>query len=484
MRAIERAARRLATLGLALGVLASPARSARADGAFPDSQTILTPADAPGEIVLVTNFGLIASQDGGRTWLWSCEGKDNAYGAFYQLGLGPRHRLYTLVDVRVVFSDDRACGWTASGGLLANAGAGLGAVDFWVDRTVPDRLLAVDVACCAGGDQRAYRVIESRDGGATFDRILLAADPGATITGLESARSSPDTIYVTLGGAAVDGGPPPPELARSVDGGATWRTIDLTAALGPGTVRLVAVDAADPDQVFLAWSNADGEALVATADGGMTARKVLIPAGVMKAFLRLADGTVLVAAQDDSEGRALARLYRSRDGGATFEALAKPPHVRALSERAGTLYAATDNFSEGYAIGASTDQGDTWHPFLAYEDVHGVLPCVKAACQETCAREVELTVWPAEVCSADAPEGPGLGGAGAGAAGAPGGRGGSGNVGGRTGAAGAAGPPPAGGSSGGCRASPEATVAPLAPALLLVVLVLALAWARRRRHRP
>jgi len=327
----------------------------------------------------------------------------------------------------------------------------------------------VDVTCCAGDDQRTYRVIESRNGGATFDRILLHADPGATITGVESARSSPDTIYATLSGAPTAGGPPAPELARTVDGGVTWRTIDLTAALGPGTVRLVAVDAADPNQVFLAWSNADGEALVATADGGMTARKVLIPAGVMKAFLRLGDGTVLVAAQDDSEGRAVARLYRSRDGGATFEALAKPPHVRAMSERAGTLFAATDNFSEGYAIGVSTDQGASWRPLLSYQDVHGILPCAKASCQETCASEVQLAVWPAEVCSADVPEASGVGGAGGGAAGVPGGRGGAGGAGGSR---------PADGGSSGCRASPEMTVAPLAPVLLLI----ALAWARRSRH--
>ncbi|HEY8924886.1 MAG TPA: sialidase family protein [Polyangia bacterium] len=471
MGTAERAARRLAAVVAALGAVASPARSARADGAFPDSQTILTPADAAGEITLVTNFGLIASRDGGQTWLWSCEGADNAYGAFYQLGLGPRHRLYALVDVRVVFSDDRACGWTASGGLLAHAGAGLGAIDFWVDRTVPDRLLAVDVTCCAGGDQRSHRVIESRDGGATFDRILLQAETGATITGVESARSSPDTIYVTLGGAPVDGGPPPPELARTLDGGGTWRTIDLTAALGPGTVRLVGVDAGDPDQVFLAWSNADGEALAATADGGMTARKILIPSGVMKAFLRLGDGTILVAAQDDSEGRSVARLYRSRDGGATFESLAKPPHVRALSERAGTVFAATDNFSEGYAVGVSTDQGETWRGLLAYEDVHAILPCAKTSCQEVCASEVQLSVWPAEVCSADAPpESEGTGGAG--------GRGSAGGAAGQGGAGPAGRPPRAGGSSGGCQATPDATVAvaPLAPALLLLVL----AKARRR----
>ena len=103
MRTRERAERpRLAALAAAFLALAAPATPARADGAFPDSQVILTPADLPGEIILVTNFGLIASEDGGQSWLWSCEGPDNAYGAFYQLGLAPRHRLYAFCDLAFI----------------------------------------------------------------------------------------------------------------------------------------------------------------------------------------------------------------------------------------------------------------------------------------------------------------------------------------------------------------------------------------------
>src|SRR5438034_182083 len=56
---------RIAVLGAAALVLALGPRFARADGAFPDSQIILTPADRPREIILVTNFGLIQSEDGG-----------------------------------------------------------------------------------------------------------------------------------------------------------------------------------------------------------------------------------------------------------------------------------------------------------------------------------------------------------------------------------------------------------------------------------
>jgi hypothetical protein len=121
----------------------------------------------------------------------------------------------------------------------------------------------------------------------------------------------------------------------------------------------------------------------------------------MKAFLRLASGTILVSADDSS----IAGLYRSRDGGATFDALPAPPHVRALSERDGKVYAATDNFSEGYAAAVSGDEGSSWTPLLAYQDVRAVMGCLKASCQEICASEVQLSLWPEDVCSADAPAG-------------------------------------------------------------------------------
>jgi hypothetical protein len=472
----ERAARW--TLAAALGFAAffCTLTGVRADGAFPDAQAILTPVDRPGEIRLVTNFGLIATEDGGANWLWSCEGPDNMFGAYYQVGLAPRHRLYALVDQTVVYSDDAGCGWTRAGGLLATVGDGVGASDFWVDRTVAERVLAVDVTCCAG-DQRQHAVIASHDGGAHFDETLFRADPGAMITGVESARSASDTIYVTLQGPPVDGGRPPPLLARTTDGGGTWTTTDLTAGLGAGTPRLIAVDPAQPGKVFLLWSDVDGQALVVTSDGGSDAHEVLRPTGVIKAFLRLGSGTILVATDDNS----VAGLLRSRDGGGTFEAVPAPPHIRALSERGGAVYAATDNFSDGYAAGLSMDEGRTWEALLSYDAVRGILPCVKAACQDSCAAQVQLDLWTDDVCTADAPvpSTPGVGGTAQGGVTARGGAAGSGAMG---GAGGRPGPAAAGGCA--CTVSAVPSNRPAAAgSAVAVALLLSMRPKRRARRR-
>ena len=82
------------------------------NGAFPDSQAVITPADRPLEVLLATNFGLITSTDGGRSWTWSCEQDPNGRRNLYQLGAPPSRRLFARDSSGLVFTDDRGCRWT------------------------------------------------------------------------------------------------------------------------------------------------------------------------------------------------------------------------------------------------------------------------------------------------------------------------------------------------------------------------------------
>ena len=124
----------------------------------------------------------------------------------------------------------------------------------------------------------------------------------------------------------------------------------------------------------------------------------------------------------------------------------RPASIRALSQRDGVVYAATDNFSDGYAGGTSADEGDTWLPLLQYDQVRAIIPCLKSRCQATCQTEVDLGLWPQAVCTASAP-GMMMGTAGGSGAGGIGGAGGRGGAGGSRPA-----PPP---SDGGCNVSPR-----------------------------
>ena len=321
----------------------------------------------------------------------------------------------------------------------------------FVDPTNGRRVLAIGLT--AG----IYAVYESTDGGATFGPPLYTAPAGYAIIGVESAQSDPRTIYLAMMSPETA-----PLLARSDDGGGHFAQRDLGASVGRGQLRIVAVDPDDRDRVLLRVLGADDQALALTTDGGASATRPVVITGNFTSFVRLPSGTLLVGAMAD--GAVVPALFRSHDCGASFERLAASPSVRALSQRAGVVYAATDNFGDGYALGASTDEGDSWQPLLRYEEVRAILPCLKSACQTICQTEVDLGLWPQEVCAAAPPPTTGAGGV-SGAAG---------------GSGGASGGPGAHGG-GGCSLAPAAPAPARQLAGSLAALLVAAAFARRRR---
>jgi hypothetical protein len=374
--------------------LALASGPAAGNGALPDAQNVLTPGDRPLEIIIPTNFGVVLSHDAGATWLWTCEQDANALGWNYQIGLSPRHRVFTVANKALAYSDDSTCGWRVAGGSVT----GLEISDAWVDRALPDRVLAIGVRCC-DGDNHIYAAFESADGGTTFGAPRYVAASGDTLTGIESSVSDPAIIYMTM---SVGATAYRPTLARSADGGGSWQLNDLTASLGKGNVRLMAVDPRNADKVFLLWNDPiNGQSVAATENKGATATIRWQPTAdgeVIKAFIDMdADsGTLLLAT--DAQG--VAALHLSRDGGKTFEPVAHPPHIRGFSQRGATIYAATDNFADGYALATSTDGGSTWRPLMSYDHVQAIAGCVKATCQSMCVAQVP-TLWSADVCSAD-----------------------------------------------------------------------------------
>jgi len=187
-----------------------------------------------------------------------------------------------------------------------------------------------------------------------------------------------------------------PILARSGDSGATWSSMDLSGTLGAATIRIIAVDPTDPRHLFLRVGlSSGGEKLGVSTDGGLTFTEPVSVDKQLTAFARLASGTILVTGLD-SDGNPVG--FRSSNGGATFVPWIKPPHVRALAERDGKLYAAAENFLDMFAAGVSTDEGVTWRPILTYNQVKRIKPCVQDVCQDVCDNLAGLTLWPQSVC--------------------------------------------------------------------------------------
>jgi hypothetical protein len=376
-----------------------PLDAAHANGAFPDGQSVLTPSAWEQEIFLATTFGVVFSQDAGKTWLWTCEQDANSLGYLYQMSASPRHRLFALAAPGLVYSDDGTCTWRLSGGLVTGA-AKPEISDFWVDRALPDRVLAIGSRCCDPAGDRVYSLFESNDGGATFGAAIYVAPGGDAITGVETSISDPRTVYLTMSvGAAGKAA-----LGLSRDGGATWQTKDLSHSLGAGGARLVAVAPDNPQRVFLLWNDpARGEELAVTDDAGETATIRLSGTGdgrVIRGFARSARGALLVATDRDGVGG----LFRSTNGGQSFEELPHPPGLRGFSERGGTLYGATNNFGDGYALATSIDDGTSWAPLMSFDKVRAIPACLRTTCQDVCGM-LAPTLWASEVCTNESPGG-------------------------------------------------------------------------------
>jgi hypothetical protein len=462
-------------IAIACALAAVPA-AARANGAFPDSQTVLTPADRPNEIVLVTNFGLVISEDGAQSWQWSCEREDNAFGQLYQLGPPPRRRLFATTSKGLAFSDDGSCGWQIAGGALSTQAV----TDFFPDPSDANRVLAIAIS------NAVYAVFGSSDGGATFGPTVYQASGGDAITGVEIARSDPKVVYLAMNTSADTR----PKLARSVDGGARFAETDLMQDLGAGIIRIIAVDPQDPKLVWLRWMAPEAQAIAVTRDGGATASKPLPIAGYFTSFVQLPNGTLLVGAVIDSGTTSI--LYRSRDGGRNFDPVAGGPKIRALSHRDGLLYAATENFGDGYALGVSSDEGTTWRGVMSYDQIPAIVACLRgnAQCQASCEGLAGLgpmspgMIWEEAVCTANPPPVTGSGGGGGG--GTTGLAGGGGRAAGGSTGTGGSGRGGSGGSTGGAppRSNGGCDVAP-GPAERSVfwLLVVAVTWASRARPR-
>jgi hypothetical protein len=378
-------------VALAAVAILAPA-GARANGAFPDAQAIMVPADRPDEILIGTNFGLLRSEDRGATWTWSCEQAATTNGRLYQLGPPPGRRLYAVAASRLAFSDDGACGWQTADGAIAATSV----QDAFVDPTDGTRVLAIGFVAGDGGV--AYTVFASSDGGATFDTVIYRGAPGELVLGAEIARVDPATVYLSL---ATPAGAP--VVARSHDGGASWQKVDLSGALGAGQIRIVAVDPVDADKLYLRFIGATDETLVIVEGGGTELVSTLkFSRGTLSAFVRTAAGQILAGGAAD----AAPVLFRSDDGGATFAPLPGAPTLRALAERDGVVYAATDAMTDGIAEAISTDAGATWQRGLALADVAAIDACVASACQDDCATRAAAGQWPAAMCAA-APPAPG-----------------------------------------------------------------------------
>jgi len=372
------------------------ASQARANGAFPAPFKVFAPASRPNEMVVTTNFGLIDSYDAGKTWSWTCEHGAGDFGYLYQQAPGTSRRILAVAPAGVVYTDDRACTWSTAGGFAA----GSTVTDSFVDPSDGARVFALASRTDAG--TKAYGLFVSSNGGTTFDsKALYTAPANTTLDGVEVALSNPRRLYLTSSPASVGAGGGP-SVIRSDDGGATFTSVDVSASTGVGTLRIVAIHPTNPDTVYFRFSGNSDDRLMISTDKGATLKTIFTaPAGLsLSAFHRRPSGTLFVAAMDAISGT----LFRSTDGGATFDPLPHLLHVGSIVERDGVLYVLGDGVSDPFVVGLSRDEGTTFEPFLNYSDIKGVKSCPQSlltTCHPNCENVLNAALFEPKICETE-----------------------------------------------------------------------------------
>jgi hypothetical protein len=92
--------------------------------------------------------------------------------------------------------------------------------------------------------------------------------------------------------------------------------------------------------------------------------------------------------------------FRSADGGADFQPWTGVPHIEALAERGGKLYVAAKNYTDGWALGVSSDEGLTIQPIATYDKVSAMKACVRdlPVCMDSCESVASRQIWSPAVC--------------------------------------------------------------------------------------
>ncbi len=402
--------------------------------------------DLGGELVLVTNFGLLAQHDGG--WRVTCE---EVFGGLLLAARGDGMEGWVSTDIGPFRRTGSVCEWAprelqhaswAWRFALAGGDAAGATTRFALVIDAETQALHVERAQ-ADADFRVVHSFESTSG---FRDLVAGGQPASVF--VAGFGAGPDRLW---------------QVAFSLDAGESWETAVPEAPLETKWV-LRFVDPLLPRAVLVQSESvadkAQGLWRFDVASGAMT-ELLALSDGEAFAGLTVLGGSLWVAARGEAGGS----LYRADREELAFErVIASAPPFACLAARAGALYACVNDFTltSKFLLGRSDDEGQSWQPLLTVEDLGQVEGC-GAACDRT------LDWLRDAFATAGEPSAGGGGAAGASMSG---------------GEAGAAGSSPKAGrapSGCGCRVGGPA---PAGGALILVCSWFGVLGRRRRRRTP
>jgi hypothetical protein len=185
---------------------------------------------------------------------------------------------------------------------------------------------------------------------------------------------------------------------RSDDRGMTWQRLVIAEVDGVGTLPyLQAVDAQDPDRVYLAGileapPNSQ-QTNYSSKDGAKTWSKYTDKPELLKGFALSPDGKRAVFGGDKS------RLWLLDTDKLTSTQVSMV-RVGCASWQTDGLYVCANDYADGFAVGVSQDEGKTFKPFVRLTSACGPLECeLTSSVGKTCP-----ALWPKEAAELVAPK--------------------------------------------------------------------------------
>jgi hypothetical protein len=380
--------------------------TARANGRFPEAQTIETVPRSDGKTVFLrATFGILVSRDRGSSWQWICE-----------RALGYEGQWDPPITVT---ADGRLWVGLETGLRSTTDGCEVVAAPELEGHTVKD--LTTDprgetVWAITGAPGKTGYVWRRRPA-SPFERLASFTD--TNLMTIEVAPASSRNVYVSGqayttirgrifrsddGGVTFhdDGAPGPPAsvgLASPLSADAGARPLPANALVAEGPFFIGSVDAADPGRLLVRHLHAKGSDLLLSRDGGRTFTNVLSMTSAMFGFARSVDGKTIWAASGLPEDG----VFRSTDRGEHFASVSRHGVLCLHAAPWGSLFFCENSLSLGApAIAVATDGvGAAITPLVRFADVEGPVRCAGADARASlCASS-----WPetqAQISIADA----------------------------------------------------------------------------------
>jgi photosystem II stability/assembly factor-like uncharacterized protein len=340
--------------------------TAHGHGAFPAPGLIVVHPSDDQRVLVRTTYGLTETRDRGATWTWVCPEviEYNPANETPPVGWYADDTLVVGTFDGLSVSADH-CDWDY-------AGAGL--ADRYFVSVVTNQAGTEALALSSNGvGPSTFEVIVWESDDPTSSWAQRGTSPVAQFLGVSMAiaPSDPDRIYIA--GQLADGmGGYAGVVQRSDDGGQTWSQAPIPGSeQGDFVPAFGGVDPSDPERAYLLVRRSDGTSVVdsrvlVTSDGAQT-WEVAHAAEDLRQIAISPDGAVVaVGGPDDG--------LLTADATTLQFAAKNPIHVLCLTWDESGLFACADQFRDGYSVGVSEDEGETFTALAQLSTLCGPSP--------------------------------------------------------------------------------------------------------------